>query len=100
GEQKNTLPFTRQVASVQPIAGDWFERYAAAHPYGRDVVEVAAVPSAGSPWWDALIVGAAATAGLALVILAALGVRPRRRTKQAAVLTWLDCSFAGFVTAG
>lgn len=36
GEPKNQLPFTATVAHDQ-IAPDWFERYAAAHPYGRNL---------------------------------------------------------------
>jgi hypothetical protein len=36
GEPKNQLPFTAGVAQSNS-APDWFERYAAAHPYGRNL---------------------------------------------------------------
>ena len=35
GEPKNVAPFNRVVGRLS-VAPDWFERYAAAHPYGRE----------------------------------------------------------------
>jgi hypothetical protein len=82
GEPKNMAPFTNRVARRQ-VVPDWFERYAAAHPYGRDVVASAPTSaSVGFRWRDALLGAAAATA--ACILLVGLGFsRTRRRSQMA-----------------
>jgi hypothetical protein len=110
GEPKNTAPFTRSApsaASAQPLAAepknvapfnrvvgrtsvapDWFERYAAAHPYGRDVIAsppVSDTQAATFRWRDALI-GAAASAGLLLLVTSIFLVISRRHRVLPTVL--------------
>jgi len=82
GEPKNMAPFTSRVVRP-PVVPDWFERYAAAHPYGRDVVASApTIASAGFHWRDALLGAVAATA--ACLLLAGVGVsRTLRRSRVA-----------------
>jgi hypothetical protein len=48
GEPKNRLPFTAGVAQ-STSAPDWFERYATAHPYGRNLNRPALSSVAGAP---------------------------------------------------
>jgi hypothetical protein len=75
GEPKNELPFTKVSKRTIP-APDWFERYAAAHPYGANLAASASPTMTSVPggfrWRDALI-GAAATLAL-ILILAGLGL--------------------------
>jgi hypothetical protein len=106
GQPKHQLQFTAADAQ-STSAPDWFERYAAAHPYGRnpnrpagpDVFERYAAahpyganlaaatstvaPSGGFHWRHALI-EAAAAAGLALLCAAGLGAGRARRRNQLA----------------
>lgn len=80
GEPKNMAPFTIQVARPS-VVPDWFERYAAAHPYGRDLVASAPLaPSGGFHWRDALLGAAAATAGCLLLV--GLGITITRHRSQ------------------
>jgi hypothetical protein len=110
GEPKNTAPFTRSApsaASAQPLAAepknvapfnrvvgrtsvapDWFERYAAAHPYGRDVIAsspLSDTEAATFRWRDALI-GAAASAGLLLLVTSIFLVISRKHRVLPTVL--------------
>ena len=70
GEPKNQAPFTRTASRV-PYVPDWFERYAAAHPYGQDLTTTNLVTkeSHAFSWRDAFA-GAAVTTLLALVVIA------------------------------
>ena len=79
GEAKNELPFTRAAVRRTVSSPDSFERYAAAHPYGRGLTTpTIARTSTGFRWRDAAIGGAATAAALAL-LGSAVGVRARRR---------------------
>ena len=48
GEPKNELPFTTAAAQSNS-APDWFERYAAAHPYGHNISTLSLSSAAGEP---------------------------------------------------
>lgn len=86
GEPKNVAPFNRVVGRLS-VAPDWFERYAAAHPYGRDVASplVSDTQAATFRWRDALI-GAAASAGLLLLVTSIFLVISRRHRVHPTVL--------------
>jgi hypothetical protein len=78
----NELPFTRRLAARTIPAPDWFERYAAAHPYGTDLTASTTLsPSRGFHWRDALI-GAATAGSLALLCAAAFALIRSRRHQQ------------------
>jgi hypothetical protein len=80
GEPKNVVPFMLGAPRSRAVP-DWFERYAAAHPYGRGVAAPVSVPvasSAGFHWREALLGAAAATAACLLCVGLVVG-RMRRR---------------------
>jgi len=109
-EPKNVAPFNRAVTGSS-VAPDWFERYAAAHPYGRGIGPVSAstatnVPdaferyAAAHPYgqnlasppltsdaqaanfqWRDALIGAAATAGLLLLAAASVLLAVSRRRR-------------------
>jgi hypothetical protein len=98
GEPKNEAPFTRAATSVtgtatRPAAHatpapDWFERYAAAHPYGQNLTAATATVAdvQGFRWRDALIGAAAALAIVALLASSLSVVLARRRDQLAQLL--------------
>jgi hypothetical protein len=83
GERKNQLPFTKRVAghAAQTYSPDWFERYAAAHPYGQDLTSAAVSPASsnGFRWRDAFLGAAAALAIVALLASSLVFLRSRQR---------------------
>lgn len=85
GEPKNMVPFTHHVTPTRP-APDWFERYAAAHPYGQDAVADASAPitSAGGFHWPEALLGAAAATIACLLGVGLVVTRTRRRNDTAA----------------
>jgi hypothetical protein len=85
GEAKGDLPFSRPARAAAP-APDWFERYAAAHPYGNGV-QVATnrraeskndAPAGSFHWRDAVIGAFLATFLLCAAAVGAAHLRPRR----------------------
>jgi hypothetical protein len=83
GDAKNELPFTRVVVhDAAPL--DWFERYAAAHPYGGGVAATIVPTSSGFRWGDAAI-GSATTGAAAVLLLSAILLSVRRRKISRAV---------------
>jgi hypothetical protein len=81
GEAKNELPFTSR-PSVSP---DAFERYAAAHPYGRGLATTVAVSKSDSGFdWRYVVVGVSACA--ALLIIGTAVYQSRRRPDTTAVI--------------
>jgi hypothetical protein len=84
GEPKNQPPFTATGAQYN-VAPDWFERYAAAHPYGRNLTKAATALSriAGEPKNELPFTGVATVGGYSLTA-----------KEQAALNVYANASFA------
>ena len=80
GEAKNELPFTSTLGAVVP---DVFERYAAAHPYGRGITIATSNTDGGVQWRYA--VGGSAIGGV-LILIGLVGLQTRRRWHSVPVL--------------
>jgi hypothetical protein len=74
GEPKNEIPFT---AHATP---DWFERYAAAHPYGRELGRqlTTATTASDSSLSRDLLVGGSVAGGILLIGAGAFEASRRR----------------------
>jgi hypothetical protein len=80
GEAKNELPFTASSSTVP----DAFERYAAAHRYGRGIVIARSNEDSGVQW--RYVLGGSGIGGV-LLLIGLVGLQTRRRSHRVPALT-------------